>query len=154
MIVNGNFTNDSTVTGILIVVIGHSDVYYSKATRDGDSVQYRIITGLPGGSYNISIFVMEENGLPFERVATVPKPVIVERSKSGCTHSIIKITHCIILSTCVMQIAFYTLTCCLLSTDSIQHPLVFASPVPSWTVQPLTVWQWYINESLSSALVD
>ena len=49
VIVNGRFTNDSTATGILIIVIGESDVYYHMATRNGDSVQENIVSGLPGG---------------------------------------------------------------------------------------------------------
>ena len=39
------------------------------------------VTDLLGGNYSISVFVVEENGLPFERVATSPKLVTVETSK-------------------------------------------------------------------------
>ena len=39
------------------------------------------VVGLLGGNYSMSLFVVEENGLPFERVATSPKHVAVESSK-------------------------------------------------------------------------
>ena len=39
------------------------------------------VPGLAGGEYGISVFVVEENGLPFERVATSPKLVAVEKRK-------------------------------------------------------------------------
>ena len=39
------------------------------------------VPGLASGEYGISVFVVEENGLPFERVATSPKLVTVETSK-------------------------------------------------------------------------
>ena len=80
--VTGSFTDDSTATGVLVVVIGDSEVIYHKASRDGtDKIKEILITYLAGGEYSISMFVVEENGLPFERVATSPKLVIVETSK-------------------------------------------------------------------------
>ena len=80
--VTGNFTDDSTATGVLVIVIGGSEVIYHKASRDGtDKIKETFITGLLGGNYSISVFVVEENGLPFERVATSPKPVDVNKSK-------------------------------------------------------------------------
>ena len=80
----GSFTDDSTATGVLVIVIGDSEVIYHmhKASRDGtDKIKEILITGLAGGEYRISVFVVEENGLPFERVATSPKLVAVETSK-------------------------------------------------------------------------
>ena len=76
----GSFTGDSTATGVLVIVIGDSKVIYHNASRDGtDKIKETLITGLAGGVYSISVFVVEENGLPFERVATSPKLVAVER---------------------------------------------------------------------------
>ena len=85
VMVNGSFTNDSTATGVLIIVTGESNVYYHEATRDGGTVRESIVAGLPGGDYNVSVFVVEESGLPFERVATTPKPDTVERSELACS---------------------------------------------------------------------
>ena len=36
-----------------------------------------VIEDLAGGDYGVSVFVIEENGLPFERVVTRPKVVSV-----------------------------------------------------------------------------
>ena len=78
----GSFTDDSTATGVLVIVIGDSEVIYHKASKDGtDKIKGALITGLAGGEYSISVFVVEENRLPFERVATSPKLVAVETSK-------------------------------------------------------------------------
>ena len=78
----GSFTDDSTATAILVIVIGDSEVIYHKASRDGtDKIKETFITGLADGEYSISVFVVEENGLPFERVATSPKLVAVGRGR-------------------------------------------------------------------------
>ena len=79
---NGTFTDDSTATGVLVIVSSDSEVIYHKATREGsDKIKEVVISGLVGGEYSISVFVVEDNGLPFERVATLPQLVAVERSK-------------------------------------------------------------------------
>ena len=64
-----------------MIVSGDSDSYYHIATRDGSDIQEATITGIAGGEYSVSVFVVEENGLPFERAATVPSPLSVEESK-------------------------------------------------------------------------
>ena len=80
--VTGDFIDGSTATGVLLIAIGDSEVIYRKASRDGtDKIKETFITGLAGGEYSISVFVVEENGRPFERVATSPKVVAVETSK-------------------------------------------------------------------------
>ena len=82
----GDFIDGSTATGLLIIIYSltnDSDVHY--ITRGSMSQQPRnvhvSVPGLAGGEYGISVFVVEENGLPFERVATSPKLVAVETSK-------------------------------------------------------------------------
>ena len=82
----GDFIDGSTATGLLIIIYSltnDSNVHY--ITRGSTSQQPRnvhvSVPGLAGGEYGISVFVVEENGLPFERVATSPKLVTVETSK-------------------------------------------------------------------------
>ena len=60
-----------------------SDSYYHIATRNGSDIQEATITSIAGGEYNVSVFVVEENGLPFERAATLPTHLSVERSKQS-----------------------------------------------------------------------
>ena len=85
--VTGSFTNDPRATGVLVIVSRDSEVIYHKATReDSDKIIETVISGLAGGEYSVSVFVLEDNGLPFGRVATLPQPVAVERSKfTTCT---------------------------------------------------------------------
>ena len=83
----GDFIDGSTATGLLIIIYSltnDSDVNY--ITTGGSTSQqprnvHVSVPGLAGGEYSISVFVVEENGLPFERVATSPKLVAVETSK-------------------------------------------------------------------------
>ena len=125
--------------------------------RGSDEQQFDdTIQGVVGGEHRISFFVVEESGLPFNRTASMPKLVTVENGRN--------ITFiCYMYNTLIGTLRHYiisvdvqvlTVTKPLLSTLSSPLPLMSASHVPSWTVLPLTVWQWYINKSLSSALVD
>ena len=75
--VTGSFTDDSSGSGILVIIATHSDVLYHKATRDS-TLMSTLISGIPGGNCTISVFVIEQNGMPFERVATLPKSLAVE----------------------------------------------------------------------------
>ena len=72
----GDFIPGSSAIGILIVV-------YS-ADNDSTTTKYHFMhrsnlrrtiamTNLPRGQYKVSVFVMEENGLPFSRSATTPR---------------------------------------------------------------------------------
>ena len=76
--VTGDFIPGSLAIGILIVVY--------LADNDSNTIKYhfvhhsnihRTITmiNLPGGQYKVSIFVIEGNGLPFNRSATTPRNV-------------------------------------------------------------------------------
>ena len=91
--VTGDFIEGSTATGVLgiIVNVDHFEIRYHNVimvpkvnvtvTVLGMHVE-GVISGLAGGQYRISLFVVEENGLPFNRVATRPSRVIsVEHSK-------------------------------------------------------------------------
>ena len=80
----GDFINGSTATGLLIIIYSltnDSNVHYITG---GSTLQKSVdmnVPGLAGGEYGTSVFAVEENGLPFERVATSPKLVAVETSK-------------------------------------------------------------------------
>ena len=79
----GDFIDGSTATGLLIVIYTPSIVHYIEggSTSQQPRNVHVSVTGLAGGEYRISVFVVEENGLPFERVATSPKLVAVERGE-------------------------------------------------------------------------
>ena len=72
--VTGTLTNNSTATGVFVIVSSDYEVIYHKATRkDSDKIIETVISGLAGGEYSVSVFVVEDNRLPFGRVATLPQ---------------------------------------------------------------------------------
>ena len=84
--VTGNFIDGLTVTEVLLIIYSLTNDYDVHYITGGSTSQqprnvHVIVPGLAGGEFGISVFVVEENGLPFERVATSPKLVAVETSK-------------------------------------------------------------------------
>ena len=155
----GDFIDGSTATGVLAVFVdfSSSEIFYHLINRGNNKQQLDdTIQGVVGGEHSISFFVLEESGLPFNRTASMPKLVTIENGRNitflRYTYNTLigSVQHYIIS----VDMQVLTVTKPLLSTLSSPPPLMSASHVPSWTVLPLTVWQWYINESLSSALVD
>ena len=157
--VAGDFIDESTATGVLAVFVdlSTSKILYHLIKRGNNKQQLDdTIQGVVGGEHSISFFVVEESGLPFNRTALMPIVVNVENGRNitflrYMNNTLIGSVQHYIIS---VDLQVLTVTKPLLSTLSSSPPLVSASHVPSWTVLPLTVWQWYINESLSSALVD
>ena len=76
----GNFVNGSTARGILVIIYSASlsDIYYmfSPPFREEEKVT-ATVRGLLSGLYNVSVFVVEDSGLPFNRSATTPRNVSV-----------------------------------------------------------------------------
>ena len=78
--VTGDFINGSSTSSILVIIYStdnRNDVYYtiSSLSTEGETLVTNI--GLPSGPYNVSVFVLEENGLPFNRSASTPRSVLV-----------------------------------------------------------------------------
>ena len=86
--VTGYFINNSAANAIFVIVYSNSckddsNVYYMFSPH---SIEEKLVTnvrGLPSGQYNVSVFVVEENGLPFNRSATTPRNVSVVSGQSG-----------------------------------------------------------------------
>ena len=76
----GDFINGSTATGVLAVFVDFSisEIFYHLIKR-GDNEQHfnDTIQGVVGGEHSISLFVVEESGLPFSRTASMPRVVTV-----------------------------------------------------------------------------
>ena len=77
----GDLIDGSATTGILIITYTLTDdstIHYNfvpyEAKQRGD---YIVAMGLPGGQYEVSIYVMEESGFPFKRAAATPRSVWV-----------------------------------------------------------------------------
>ena len=69
--------------GILIIVypLDHVNlsVYYFEALKTMiTNMIATTITGLTAGLYGVSVFVLEEGGLPFNRSASPPRKIVVQ----------------------------------------------------------------------------
>ena len=72
--VTGDFIEGSTAIGLLVVLSYPSDdsnLRYYQGRREV------IVHGLPQGEYGISVFAIEEDGLPFARAATMSRKTSV-----------------------------------------------------------------------------
>ena len=85
--VTSELINGSTATGALIIIYSltnDSDVHYVIITADPErtvAIDASVSVGLNGGEYGVSIFALENGGLPFIRVAALPKTVQVNGSE-------------------------------------------------------------------------
>lgn len=82
----GDFINGSTARTVLAVVYTNSgsDVYYMFSSMFSEEEKIMAtISGIPPGMYNVSVFVVEDNGLPFNRSATTPQNVSVTDGGGG-----------------------------------------------------------------------
>lgn len=78
--VTGDFIEGSTATGVLVALVnGTANVQHHRISRD-HSVNGidGVISGLPGGQYTVSIFVVDEGGNPFRRAAAKPRRISVK----------------------------------------------------------------------------
>ena len=83
IIVNGDFLNSSTTTGLLVIAYtSSSNVRYHLYSRTPNEQDFRtVINNLEAGDYHVSVFTVE-NGLPFRQVATLPLRVSVTSTGS------------------------------------------------------------------------
>ena len=84
----GKFIDELIATGMLLIVYfftNESDIHYhviykGNEQNNNTSIKFNV-TGLTGTEYGISVFAME-NCLPFPRVVTSPRTVIVLAASS------------------------------------------------------------------------
>ena len=78
--VTGEIVDDSTVTGVLLIIYdinNEFDIHYYVITEQPQQNSISMnVTVLTGTEYGVSVFALE-NGLPFSRVVTSPKNVIM-----------------------------------------------------------------------------
>ena len=81
-----NFINGSKALGVLLVsysLMLDADVHYDVILRPTTHprTQTTLLPDLPGNKYNISMFVLQENGLPFIRSVAKPLAATVSGGK-------------------------------------------------------------------------
>ena len=63
----GDFIDGSTATDLLIIIYSLTNDYDVHYVSEGSALQKSVdinVTALLGGNYSMSLFVVEENGLP------------------------------------------------------------------------------------------
>ena len=74
--VTGDFISGSSAIGILSIVYSpnsDSNIHYWFTSHS--DIMTMTMSGLPGGHYKASVFVVDDSGLPFNRSATIPRNV-------------------------------------------------------------------------------
>ena len=72
--VAGDFISGSLAIGILVIVYANDlNIRYDFIPHS--EIPKAFVTSLPDGRYEVSVFVVEENGSPFRRSATIPRNV-------------------------------------------------------------------------------
>lgn len=83
--VSGVFVQGATAVGILVIIypLDHVNlnVYYFEAFETITNTIATTVTGLSAGQYGISVFILEDGGLPFNRSASAPKRLFVQNGK-------------------------------------------------------------------------
>ena len=87
--VAGDFISGSLTNVILVIIysenLGDVHVHYMFSSQSVEEVNMTKLNvrGLPRGLFNVSVFVVEDNGLPFNRSVTTPKSVPILDGNSG-----------------------------------------------------------------------
>ncbi len=77
--ISGGLIHGFNAIGALVIVYSSTRVYYSFSTSPS---QYNVVANIPGlsrGHYQVSVFVVEEGGLPFNRSAIVPQNITIDQ---------------------------------------------------------------------------
>ena len=91
--ISGDFVEGTNATGALVIVYSQTDgrTHYHLAPRaQSKRLEARVVADLRG-AYMVSIFTMQENGLPFERVVTTPAVIesnIASNDETGKSESL------------------------------------------------------------------
>ena len=85
IIVAGNFIPGSRTNVILAIIYSETlgDVHYMFSSQSVEDKIVANVRGLPHGVFNVSVFAVEDNGLPFNRSATTPRSVSVLGGTQG-----------------------------------------------------------------------
>ena len=77
--VNGCLIHGSNGVGALVIVYSSRRVYHSFSTPPNQCVIVAKVSGLVRGHYQVSLFMVEEGGLPFNRSAIVPQNITIDQ---------------------------------------------------------------------------
>lgn len=76
----GYFIKGSTATGVMVAIPNASEIKFHLLVRDRNQLELDdTVSNVEGGQHSVSTFVVDENGLPVNRAATMPQTVMVEK---------------------------------------------------------------------------
>ena len=86
----GNFISDSLAIGILIIIYSpDNDSYIHYQFIPRSDIPMTTMSNIHDGQYRVSVFVVEENGLPFNKSTATPRNVSISESKFHVTSVIL-----------------------------------------------------------------
>ena len=97
--ISGAFVEHSTATGILVVVctVTESDTlnYYLFVPRSFEQQRTSaVLECIPSGTYNVSLFTVEESDLPFNRAATKVRTLSIDQGRNvDCLGNYIQVNY-------------------------------------------------------------
>ena len=83
----GDFISGSSALGTLVIVYSpnnNSNTYYRFISRSDFTMPMTTVNGLRSGHFKATVFVIEDNGLPFDKSATKPRNVSVCEGNFNC----------------------------------------------------------------------
>ena len=90
IIISGDFVEGTNATGALVIIYSDELTRYHLAPCGPSGRFEAIVADLPSGEYRVSVFTVEENGLPFERAVARPLRADVNTTnKKGTTNILV-----------------------------------------------------------------
>ena len=88
------FVQGATAVGILVIVYPFDhvnvSVYYFEAFKTMTTNTIATTpSGLSAGQYTISVFILEDSGLPFNRSASAPKRLFVQNGEGQIKYTFV-----------------------------------------------------------------
>lgn len=76
--ITGYFIPDSPAIGVLVAILNTTEISFHMLRREGNELHNEgVLSNVKGGQHMVSVFVMEQTGLPFNRAVTMPQNVLI-----------------------------------------------------------------------------
>ena len=79
----GDFVTGTSAAGALVIIYSNELTRYHVAPRGDNGRLNTTVSNLPSGAYKVSVFTIEQNGVPFERVVKRPMSIDVAGEDSS-----------------------------------------------------------------------
>ena len=79
---NYSYAKGSTAKGLLAIAHSEKNFHCVVAERKDDLRLMSIIDGLDNGSYYVSVFVVDERGIPLNRSSSLQRSVTIQKNST------------------------------------------------------------------------